>query len=41
VVLEQFGRVTLWGGTFVVAAAAALAMGRLPSPAREAGGGPA
>jgi MFS family permease len=32
VVLEQFGRVTLWGGTFAVAAAAALAMGRMPSP---------
>jgi MFS family permease len=28
-VLEQFGRVTLWGGTFVVAALAAIAMGRM------------
>jgi predicted MFS family arabinose efflux permease len=29
VVLERFGRVTLWGGAFVVAAAAAIAMGRM------------
>jgi MFS family permease len=32
VVLERYGRVPLWGGTFVVAAAAAVAMGRMPSP---------
>jgi len=32
VVLEQFGRVILWSGTFAIAAAAALAMGRMPSP---------
>jgi predicted MFS family arabinose efflux permease len=32
VVLQRFGRVPLWGGTFVVAAAAALVMSRMPSP---------
>jgi MFS family permease len=35
VVLERFGRVTLWGGAFVVAAAAAIAMGRM-RPTRRA-----
>ena len=35
VVLEHYGRTTLWGGTFVVAAAAAIAMGRMhPTPRR-------
>jgi predicted MFS family arabinose efflux permease len=28
--LERFGRVPLWGGTFVVAAVAAIALGRMP-----------
>jgi len=36
VVLERFGRVPLWGGAFVVATAAALAMSRMPSPRGEA-----
>jgi MFS family permease len=31
-VLERYGRVTLWGGTFVVAALAAIAMGRMRPP---------
>jgi len=33
-VLEQFGRVTLWGGTFVVAALASIAMGRMRPQAK-------
>ena len=33
-VLEQFGRVTLWGGTFVVAALASVAMGRMRPQAK-------
>jgi MFS family permease len=33
-VLEQYGRVTLWGGTFAVAALAAIAMGRMRFQAR-------
>jgi MFS family permease len=32
VVLERYGRNVLWGGVFVVAALAALAMTRMPSP---------
>ncbi|HJQ98368.1 MAG TPA: MFS transporter [Candidatus Polarisedimenticolaceae bacterium] len=34
VVLERFGRVTLWAGCFVAAALAAMALSRLPSPSR-------
>ena len=34
VVLERFGRVTLWAGCFVAAALAAAALARLPSPSR-------
>jgi MFS family permease len=34
VVLERFGRVTLWSGCFVAAALAAAALARLPSPSR-------
>lgn len=34
VVLERWGRTTLWGGAFVVAAAAAIAMGRMRPTAR-------
>jgi MFS family permease len=33
-VLQRYGRVALWGGTFAVAAAAALAMGRMRPPSR-------
>lgn len=33
-VLERFGRVALWSGTFAVSAAAAFAMSRLPAPER-------
>jgi len=32
--LERFGRVTLWGGTFVVAALASIAMGRMRPPGK-------
>ncbi len=31
-VLERYGRVTLWGGTFAVAALASIAMGRMKAP---------
>jgi MFS family permease len=34
-VLERYGRVTLWGGAFVVAALAAVAMGRMRPPAER------
>jgi len=34
VVLERFGRVTLWAGCFVAAALAAAALARLPQPSR-------
>jgi len=34
-VLERFGRVPLWAGTFVVAAAASIAMGRMRPPGKS------
>ena len=40
VVLERYGRVSLWMGTFVVAGLAALLMARMPSPTAESSAKP-